>query len=272
MPKIDVHGNNAAISVRNTKTLPRLFLELFGASLGARIDPKHLASLKSHEQVAILEDVLPHLKIALTHRSAVLEDPTLTDNERLEFLGDALIASRVSDVLYHKFLDRDEGHLTLLRASLVNTDALAKLAHDMRLDLFLLLGQGERLSGGSTKRTILSGTFEAVVASVHLDLSLDHAAKLIDATVLSEVDQLEVSSALLDSKSALQIALAKSAKSVPVYTTSKAGPDHVPVFVTEVHIGEAFVFEGSGRSKKESQQAAAKQALAHLSHVSNLDD
>ena len=246
--------------------LPILFETLYGHLIDQSENPlpRHRSSRSAIDKFSFS---FPHLQVALTHRSAVLENPELIDNERLEFLGDSILSSRVSDVLFHRFPDSDEGYLTLLRSSLVNTDALARIALDLRLDLYVRLGQGERSSGGATKRTILSDAFEAVIACVHLDLSFEAASDLIDATVLSNLETHQVTQDLLDAKSALQIWLAKAQKEAPIYRISKAGPDHLPVFVCQVHIGDGLFFEGSGGSKKEAQQAAATNALEHLDRV-----
>lgn len=257
------HREVEGITSARITPLPRLLVSLFGDLLGL-VDDTESNIIQS--QMVELQSKLPHLSTALTHRSAVLENPKLIDNERLEFLGDSVIEAKVSDALFHQFPTRDEGYLTLVRSTLVNTDALARIALALELDAFVTLGQGERANGGSAKRTILSGAFEAVVASIYLDLSFEAAASFIETTVLAELANLEFAPSLLDPKSQLQILLAKAQLQPPIYKNSKAGPDHMPVFVAQVNLDSSTYFEGIGGSKKEAEQAAARMALAYISN------
>ncbi len=207
---------------------------------------------------------MPSLSAALTHRSASLENPQLVDNERLEFLGDALIEARVSEVLFHKFTERDEGFLTLARSSLVNTDALAWIAIDLGLDRYLQLGQGERSSGGSLKRTILAGAFEAVIAAIWIDCGREKSTEAIDSTVLFEVENFDEAVSLLDPKSQLQVYFAKAGLDAPRYRTEMSGPQHAPLFIVEVHLAGGATYHGQGGSKKEAEQNAAAAAMDAL--------
>ena len=207
---------------------------------------------------------MPSLRAALTHRSASLEEPQLVDNERLEFLGDSLIEARVSEVLFHKFTERDEGFLTLARSSLVNTDALAWIAIDLGLDKYLQLGQGERSTGGALKRTILAGAFEAVVAAIWIECGRERATEAIDSTVLFEIDNFNEAVSLLDPKSQLQVHFAKAGLDAPRYRTEMSGPQHAPLFLVEVYLDGGASYHGQGGSKKEAEQRAAAAAMEAL--------
>ncbi|CAG4904391.1 MULTISPECIES: ribonuclease III [Acidithrix] len=238
--------------------------EIKGSSLFIDLGSSDLALIDSGEVALILREIVPLLEVALTHRSASLEDPSLLDNERLEFLGDAIIEARVSWSLYLHYLDRDEGFLTLARSSLVNTDALASIAIMLGLDDFVILGLGERATGGTGKRTILAGLFEAVVGAIYLDLGAACAWELIDRTVLIDVENISLSETLLDPKSQLQIYFAKASLAMPVYESTKTGPDHAPLFVTDVILADGRRLRGEGTSKKEAEQRAARRALVDL--------
>ncbi len=208
--------------------------------------------------------VLPSLRIALTHKSAALENPALEHNERLEFLGDALLQAKVSEALFLRFPDRDEGYLTVARSALVNTDSLAAIGSDLGLDRHLVLGQGERSSGGAKKRTILAGAFEAVVAAIWFDVGLEAAATAIDRTVLADLERLDLEVPLLDAKSQLQIHFAKAGLEAPLYSAEMAGPQHAPKFIARVTLDGGASFTGRGGSKKEAEQRAARAALDSL--------
>ncbi|MDA8262570.1 MAG: ribonuclease III [Actinomycetota bacterium] len=208
--------------------------------------------------------IMPSLRIALTHKSAALENPALEHNERLEFLGDALLQARVSEALFTRYQDRDEGYLTVARSALVNTDSLAAIARDLGLDQHLVLGQGERNSGGAKKRTILAGALEAVVAAIWLDVGLEAAAAAIDRTVLADLERLDLEVPLVDAKSQLQIHFAKAGLAAPRYSAEMTGPQHAPKFVARVSLEGGASFTGRGGSKKEAEQRAARAALDAL--------
>ncbi|MDA8278087.1 MAG: ribonuclease III [Actinomycetota bacterium] len=213
-----------------------------------------------------LEDLyveLPHLKEALTHRSFTLENQGFPDNERLEFLGDSILAAYVSRRLFIEFPEFDEGGLTIGRANLVNTDVLAQLARQLNIGDYLTLGVGEESSGGRSKRTILAGAFEAIVATVFLDLGDERAMEFVDRCLLVNIGKIEIVESRLDPKSELQIHQARLGNPVPKYHVTSSGPDHMPSFIAEVVI-DGRVFSGEGPSKKEAEQRAALEALSGL--------
>ena len=210
-----------------------------------------------------LEDELPHLREALTHRSFTLENQGYPDNERLEFLGDSILAAYVSRRLFAEFPDFDEGRLTIGRANLVKTDVLAQLARQLNIGDYLVLGVGEESSGGRSKRTILAGAFEALVATVFLDLGDDMAMEFVDRCLLVNVGKIEIVESRLDPKSELQIHQARRGNSPPKYHVTASGPDHMPSFIAEVVV-EGQTFIGEGPSKKDAEQRAALEALSGL--------
>lgn len=201
------------------------------------------------------------LRQALTHRSYVNEvEDVEEDNERFEFLGDAVIDLAVSEMLMAALPEADEGTLSRARASMVSEMGLARQAKALGLGAALRLGRGEEASGGRDKASVLSDAFEAVVAAVHLDGGWTAARGLIHR--LFEPPSPET---LTDAKSALQSVLQARHQRTPIYRIVEShGPDHDRTFVAEVWLGEECLGRGSGRSKKAAQQQAAALVLAEL--------
>ncbi len=204
---------------------------------------------------------------ALTHRSFVNENSASAckDNERLEFLGDAVLELTVSDMLMRKFPDCAEGELSILRASVVNEQPLAKLARRFRIGEFLLLGKGEEASGGRTKSSLLANAFESVVAAMYLDVGFDRTAAFIGRLFEPLIETGTVAVVYRDYKTAAQEICQNFFKEFPRYVMiSETGPDHEKRFETSLVIGERVIATGTGRSKKEAEQQAAKKALETL--------
>ncbi|MDX1994166.1 MAG: ribonuclease III [bacterium] len=204
------------------------------------------------------------LRQALTHRSYLNERPDedLEDNERLEFLGDAILDFVTADLLYSRFPDMPEGEMTRLRSALVRTEALAQLAGDVKVGEALLMGKGEESSGGRERVTNLCRAFEAVVGAIYLDRGLEG----VKGFIIPRLDALQndVMDAAIrkDARSQLQEWSQAHHGLTPSYeTVSATGPDHNKAFVVEVTIGEKVVATGSGRSKQSAAQAAATSAL-----------
>ncbi|MEW6427816.1 MAG: ribonuclease III [Thermodesulfobacteriota bacterium] len=202
---------------------------------------------------------------ALTHSSYRAEHRRAgqADNERLEFLGDAVLDTVVSALLYESYPDASEGQLTERRAQLVNTAQLARVAGQLGIDGFLLLGQGEADSGGRRKRSILGSAYEALVGAVFLDGGFAAAA----ATIRRHFDGLlvtgESEAPLADAKSRLQEILQARHNQTPSYVLEEAsGPDHHRQFTVSVCFAGAVLGTGKGRSKKEAEKKAAAAALA----------
>ena len=207
------------------------------------------------------------LESALTHRSFVNENPVLTfkDNERLEFLGDAVLELIVTDMLMRTFPDYDEGQLSKLRASVVNEKPLAELARRFRLGEFLLLGRGEESSGGRTKASLLANAFESIIAALFLDSGFDRTAAFIGNLFTPLMTEGAATAVYRDYKTAVQEVCQIRFRDVPRYVlVSETGPDHDKRFETSLVIGERVIATGTGRNKKEAEQQAAKAALEVL--------
>jgi ribonuclease-3 len=204
---------------------------------------------------------------ALTHRSFLNEsgDRTLPDNERLEFFGDAVIDFFLSRMLLDRFPDSREGDLTRIRASLVGEENLANLARRTGLGDYLRMGRGEEKSGGREKRSILADAYEALLAAVFLDGGAVPVEKLVAAHFAPLLEAGEAGVVARDCKTELQELVQACYGTVPHYIhLSPEGPDHARVFTVQVFIGEQCLGTGTGRSKKEAEQEAARAGLALL--------
>jgi len=204
------------------------------------------------------------LRRAMSHRSWVAESDEVISNERLEFLGDAVLGWVIADLVYRRFADLAEGALTDLRKSVVNATALAEVAVEMRLGDHLLLGRGEDAAGGRQKVSILSDAIEAVFGAVYLDGGSAAAFDLIERLFLSRLEDAVGTLDRLDFKSTLQELTAQRGLASPDYDVSSTGPDHDKSFTARVLVGGELVGEGTGRSKKAAEQAAAGDAFARL--------
>lgn len=207
------------------------------------------------------------LNEALTHRSLLneAEEKGVKDNERLEFFGDAVIDFFLSHLLLERFPESREGELTKIRASLVGEENLAHLARRIGLGRYLRLGRGEEKSGGREKRSILADAYEALVAAVYLDGGLGPARSLVERQFGPLLEKDPAVSFGRDSKTEFQEMAQALCGTVPRYVHGEpAGPDHDRVFSVAVFIGKDPFGEGSGRTKKEAEQAAAREGLARL--------
>lgn len=201
---------------------------------------------------------------ALTHRSFLNENPhqPIEDNERLEFLGDAVLDFVVGDYLYHHFPEMDEGGLTKLRAALVRTETLAGFAIQFDLGQALRLGLGEAENGGRERPATLCGAFEALIGALYLDQGLEPVVGFIQRVVPSMLDKILFSSLHKDAKSEFQIWAQGRFNITPHYEVVKSeGPDHSKVFTVQVCLGETVWGVGAGRSKQTAAQEAAQAAL-----------
>jgi ribonuclease-3 len=204
------------------------------------------------------------LRQALTHRSAVNEglDVALGDNERLEFLGDAILGAIGAEELYRVFPHASEGSLTNLRAELVRQSGLAHWARSLCLAEEMILGRGEDQRGGRERDGLLASGFEAVVGALYLDQGYEPARALIAALVRERVPSLSPSSRAQDPKSELQYRAQTLFGMLPSYeVVSVEGPEHRPVFTVEVRVGEDVAGRGIGPSKQAAEQDAAQGAL-----------
>jgi ribonuclease-3 len=205
------------------------------------------------------------LKHALTHKSWVNEHKkTRESNERLEFLGDAILEFVVSKELYLKLPDKEEGYLTALRANLVNTVNLSKVANRLKIGKVLFLSKGEEESGGRDNSSILADTVEAVIGGVFIDGGIEKAEKFIIEYILDDVDQ-KIKEPLKDAKSRLQEIVQAKGLMAPKYeVVSEEGPDHSKKFIIQVAVDKKPYGKGKGKNKGEAEQEAAKSALARF--------
>ncbi len=204
---------------------------------------------------------------ALTHRSYLNEHPEVEpqDNERLEFLGDAVLDFVVAHWLYRRYPDFDEGRLTSIRAALVRAEKLSELANRIELGDQLRLGKGEAGSGGRTRQTLLADAFEALIGALYLDQGLRGVQRWLMPLIKDEIETIIAAQGDRDAKSALQEWSQALHRITPHYrTVSESGPDHAKQFTVAVFIGADEVGRGIGFSKQGAAQAAAAAALQRL--------
>lgn len=206
------------------------------------------------------------LTTALTHRSAINEKKgSVQSNERLEYLGDAVLELIVSDYLYRQFPDLPEGQLTGKRAQIVQTKTLAAAAHELHLGDKLIMSHGEKKAGGNNNPSLLANTFEALIGAIYLDQGIEAVKKFINANLLMKVNQLIQPIEIADFKSLLQEKWQKEHKIAPKYKLVKSfGPDHSKTFIVQVYLRSKLKGEGSGKSKQIAEQMAAKSAIIPL--------
>jgi ribonuclease-3 len=203
------------------------------------------------------------LRRVLTHRSYAYEHGGLPHNERLEFLGDAVLGIVITDTLYRAYPDLSEGRLAKLRASVVNMRALANVAReisDVGLGAYVLLGRGEEGTGGRDKASILADTLEALLGAVYLEHGLETASRVIHELFDELLNEVVTTGAGLDWKTSLQELTAERGLGVPEYVMSAAGPDHDKIFTARAHVAGELFDASTGSSKKEAEQLAAETA------------
>lgn len=204
------------------------------------------------------------LKQAFTHRSYINEnrDSELEHNERLEFLGDAVLELVITDHLYAKMKEADEGTLTALRSALVNADTCAKVATSLSVNDFLLLSKGESKDTGRARTYILANALEAIIGALYLDQGYDATKRFILAHVAPLMEEIVAEGSWIDAKSLFQEKAQEHLGQTPAYkTVRESGPDHDKRFTVGVYVGNEMMGEGEGKSKQDAEQAAARQAL-----------
>lgn len=203
------------------------------------------------------------LRQALTHSSYANEKHMKkhSDNERLEFLGDAVLELVSSDFLYKNYPDISEGELTKKRASIVCEPTLALCTEAIQLGDYLFLGKGEDLTGGRTRKSILSDALEAVIGAIFLDGGLANAKEFIDKYILTDIEKKQL---FYDSKTILQEEVQSKHEKLTYVMVSESGPDHNKSFTVEVQIGDKVISQGTGHTKKAAEQEAAYKALIIL--------
>lgn len=203
------------------------------------------------------------LKQAFIHRSYINEHSKLKleHNERLEFLGDAVLELVVTDYLYRTY-PNPEGELTSWRSALVKTESLAGLAEKLDLGKYLLMSRGEAKSGGRSRQAMLANMIEAIIGAIYIDQGYDEAKRLIEQHIIVDLPQIIKSESYIDAKSKFQeIAQEKNGITPHYEVLEESGPDHNKTFVVGVYLGKREYGQGEGLSKQAAQQAAAEQAL-----------
>jgi ribonuclease-3 len=229
--------------------------------------------MENYKNCRQLQDTLPHLfsdldllKEALRHSSYVNEQPDdeLRDNERLEFLGDAVLNLVIGHLLMQSFPQMREGDLSRIRANMVNETQLAEIARSIDLGSYLLLGKGELQNNGRDKSSLLANAFEAVMAAVFLDNGLDAAVTVIQRHFKDLVASAPTAAIGQDYKSRLQEAVQSTIREIPQYRViDESGPDHDKVFTVSMSVGKIET-QGTGKSKKSAEQDAARCGLELL--------
>lgn len=207
------------------------------------------------------------LLLSLTHRSYANEQGGLPNNERLEFLGDAVLEMVITDTLYRRYPDRPEGDLAKIRASVVNARACADSARTLGIGQFMLLGRGEMTTGGQDKTSILADAMEAVLGAVYLGCGLPAATDVIMQLFDVRLRRAATLGAGLDWKTSLQELTARLGLGVPDYIAIAEGPDHDRRFTAEVQLTSGRFGTGTGRTKKEAEMEAAETAYGEITAV-----
>ena len=210
------------------------------------------------------------LNLSLSHKSFVNENSSSNDNnEKLEFLGDSILGLIIAEYLFNNFGDLNEGDLARIKSFVVSEDTLSKLAKDIQLNNYILIGKGEELSGGRNKKTILADTFEALIAAYFLDTNLNKTKQFILKYFIKEIELVLQDRHEKDYKTLLQELAQKKFKICPSYTCyDEFGPEHDKTFCMEVKINNKIIGTGEGKSKKDAEKDAAKNAYLKLTSVS----
>jgi len=204
------------------------------------------------------------LKQAFIHRSFINENPNtgLSHNERLEFLGDAVLELVVTDFLYKKYSTYTEGELTALRSALVNAIIISEIASEIEMNDYLLLSKGESKDKGKARQYILANTYEALVGAIYLDQGYKIADKFINKTLLPHTEEIVAKKLWRDAKSLVQEKAQEFVNFTPAYRVlHETGPDHDKHFTVGIYFGADLIAEGKGKSKQEAEQSAAMCAL-----------
>ena len=212
------------------------------------------------------------LELALRHRSWCSENGGVESNERLEFLGDAVLGLVVTDRLYRSTPDEPEGVLARRRSELVNSRVLAQLAVDVGLGEAIKLGRGEEATGGRAKASILADAMEALFGAIYLDAGIGTVGIVVLTLLAPHIEHVSSGGPGTDYKSRLQEIAAHEFDAVPSYRIEETGPDHDKWFDAVVSVGETIRGQGGGRSKKQAEQAAAAEAFGRLVETIGVDD
>lgn len=204
------------------------------------------------------------LELAFTHRSFAYENGLAETNERLEFLGDAVLGLVVTEELFLKYPDLDESRLSPLRSGIVNMRALADIARSLELGQYMRIGKGEEVTGGREKNSLLADSLEALIGAIYLSQGFAASQKIIGELISQTMESAKDKGAGLDGKTALQELAAARKISAPEYQITESGPDHDKTFVATAVVGGDAIATGEGKSKREAEQIAARLAYEKL--------
>lgn len=221
----------------------------------------HINTKELEDQIGYHFKNQDHLRLALTHSSYSNENKghKKENNERMEYLGDAVLEISVSDYLYHAYPEKNEGELTKIRSSLVCERTLSICARDISLGKYLLLSKGEHMTGGRDRDSILSDAFEALIGAIYLDGGMEEARSFINTYLLQDVEDKTL---FYDAKTILQeMVQADTKKKLTYRLVKEAGPDHCKEFTVETWIGDEAIATGAGRTKKAAEQMAAYKTI-----------
>lgn len=219
---------------------------------------------KFQERIGVNFNNKELLRQAFVHRSYINENrnSSLEHNERLEFLGDAVLELVITDYLFHKYPKKPEGELTSLRAALVNTYSLHQVAESLEINGELYLSKGEAKDTGRAREFILANTVEALIGAIYLDQGYQEAKRFIEQFISVRIDEVIEEKLWIDAKSHFQERAQEVVSETPVYKVlEEKGPDHDKSFVSGVFLGDELIASGEGHSKQEAEQQAARQAL-----------
>ncbi|OHA50148.1 MAG: ribonuclease III [Candidatus Terrybacteria bacterium RIFCSPHIGHO2_02_41_19] len=204
------------------------------------------------------------LQQAFTHRSYLNENPSLglEQNERLEFLGDAVLELAITEYLYKKYPKKTEGEMTALRAALVNSITLSETASELNIGDFMLLSKGEAKSLGKARQYILANAFEALIGAIYLNGGYEETFDFLEKNLFGKIEEVIEKKLWIDAKSLFQEKVQELESVTPSYKVlAESGPDHEKVFTMGVFLGDKLMAEGKGASKQEAEQDAARKAL-----------
>ena len=204
------------------------------------------------------------LVLAFTHRSFAYESGSKETNERLEFLGDSVLGLIVTEELYKRYPDFDESRLSPLRSGVVNMRALADIARGLNLGQHIRLGKGEEVTNGRDKNSLLADALEALIGAIYLQFGFAKCTEIVRDLITPTMDSAVARGAGLDGKTALQELAAALGKGAPEYVVSEEGPDHDKNFTAVAMLGGEALSEGTGKSKREAEQVAARAAYEAL--------
>jgi ribonuclease-3 len=204
------------------------------------------------------------LELAFTHRSFAYESGSSSTNERLEFLGDSVLGLIVTEELYKRYPEFDESRLSPLRSGVVNMRALADIARGLDLGQYIRLGKGEEVTGGRDKHSLLADALEALIGAIYLQCGFTQCSEIVAKLITPTMNSAVARGAGLDGKTALQELAAALGKGVPEYVVSEEGPDHDKNFTAVAMLSGQALSEGTGKSKREAEQIAARAAYESL--------